>query len=728
VLDVDVRANSQLPIQPDPPVARYLEEVPIGMKGGQGDQAAEATRARMEATKSTINSSAASTIGDPVVHRKGVADRRAEEEAKGKNTVGDLKAALFEELAGVRAERMELLNTIIEDDPAEECCRALFWLVMGGIYPDRIHDEVAGRLRVILGEGWTAIARVLQANPLLHGRDRPVKDWVIGCMPYVFVQAIFRLMCDGFPEDRKYLVSQADHLVTRVCFVVHYELFGFQIVADTARRARKKLFLKSCFRTPYADQREVLKGQKQLKLLESDNTANGPLAFGNMEGNSLQENQLDHVMQAHRTFMEEWNFAKEKGKPLPLDSPVPDDLTVDRYDGVSGVGVSLFEQHMQLMAKAAGDDSEAMAGKAHYIEAFLRIDIDGSGGIDEYEMSTALQNLGFALTNDQVRQMIDEVDDDGNGEVGLQEFLKIMTNLENAGEDEEDDENQGGQEGEEGEEGSEDGDDDGSPRNKDASTSKAKNPKSAFALANMNDLTSGGGRAKSKRERERKQKLDSLMKKIVSEPLKAELMQKQINTTWVSPGMMRKVKADDRLVLKKTPAETYHVSMVVPERTLTTPFLNAHRLAHKSSTGAIGGLGRSGGATGSLPALNSRKNEKAAAAQAGTGPAEGEEVVWLHPPERLQSRKVLTRLENEGKAFQHTSFSNYVKEADVMSGGTKQHLDDQKLGNEEKTYIRKVGTLVRGQPKKLIPPETMLARNFRNRNRGPVVIATKPAA
>ena len=30
--------------------------------------------------------------------------------------------------------------------------------------------------------------------------------------------------------------------------------------------------------------------------------------------------------------------------------------------------------------QAAGDDSEAMAGKAHYIEAFLRIDIDGSGG------------------------------------------------------------------------------------------------------------------------------------------------------------------------------------------------------------------------------------------------------------------------------------------------------------------------------------------------------------
>ena len=24
-----------------------------------------------------------------------------------------------------------------------------------------------------------------------------------------------------------------------------------------------------------------------------------------------------------------------------------------------------------------------------------------------------------------------------------------------------------------------------------------------------------------------------------------------------------------------------------------------------------------------------------------------------------------------------------------MSGGTKQHLDDKKLGNEEKTYIRK---------------------------------------
>ena len=36
--------------------------------------------------------------------------------------------------------------------------------------------------------------------------------------------------------------EQADHLVTRVCFVVHYELFGFQIVADTARRTAASLF------------------------------------------------------------------------------------------------------------------------------------------------------------------------------------------------------------------------------------------------------------------------------------------------------------------------------------------------------------------------------------------------------------------------------------------------------------------------------------------------------
>mmetsp|Transcript_22549 Transcript_22549/g.59530 ORF Transcript_22549/g.59530 Transcript_22549/m.59530 type:complete len:783 (-) Transcript_22549:203-2551(-) len=764
VLDVNIEPEKAFPIQPDPPVGRYLEEVMIGMKGGLGDPAADAMRQRTETMEKTKSMrSTHNGDGEPMAHSKSIVERRRGVviEEGDQTLAGGLSSALSEELAKVRAERMNLLGEILDDDPAKDCCRALFWLVLGGMFRNTVHVNVMQRFREVLGEGWTAIARELQANPLLHGRDRPVKDWVIGSMPFVFAQAIFRLMCDGFPDDRKHLVAQADELVVRAVYVVHFELLGFQIVADTVRRSRKRLFLKQAARNPYMDQREVLKGQKQQKLLDSDSNANGPLVFGNLEGNPLQENQLEHILKAHKETLTAWNAAKDKGKALPLETPVPNELSVDRYEGVSGVGVHLFDSHMQLMCRASGDDPSEMEGKAHFIEAFLKIDVDGSGGIDEYEMSTALQNLGFNMTQDQVKQMIDEVDDDGNGEVGLKEFLRIMANLESAGGGDEESHDSGSAHGHKGhDEGEEDSDLDIDANLEDAGGGDEDAPKSPKSRDNTKDADEGkdmkkmwkkgisvaklanagvAGRGQSKRERERKQKQEALMKKTVTEPLPKELMTRELTTTWVSPPMMRKVKAPDRLMLRKTPAETYHVSMAVGvQRSASTPALDSQRQAMGRSMGSPskgskeeGGLaGRSSfstsATTGSLPMLRTKPMQPAQFKVQEQ--AEGDEVIVLHPPVRLAGKMVMSRLENEGRAFQQKSFSHYVKEADVMSGGKKQQFDGSRLKNEEFAYIQKVGGLVGGVPKKLIPPETMLARNFRNRNRGPAEAPKPPGS
>merc|ERR1711939_423140 len=77
-------------------------------------------------------------------------------------------------------------------------------------------------------------------------------------------------------------------------------------------------------------------------------------------------------------------------------------------------------------AKKAEKDSREEIGKA-----FRLFDDDETGKISFKNLKRVAKELGERMTDEELQEMIDEADRDGDGEVNEEEFLRIMkkTNL-----------------------------------------------------------------------------------------------------------------------------------------------------------------------------------------------------------------------------------------------------------------------------------------------------------
>jgi calmodulin len=64
--------------------------------------------------------------------------------------------------------------------------------------------------------------------------------------------------------------------------------------------------------------------------------------------------------------------------------------------------------------------------KAELKEAFSLFDKDGDGTITIDELSIVMKSIGQASSLEAVKEMINEIDDDNDGEVSYEEFLKLM--------------------------------------------------------------------------------------------------------------------------------------------------------------------------------------------------------------------------------------------------------------------------------------------------------------
>ncbi|VEL36621.1 unnamed protein product [Protopolystoma xenopodis] len=63
---------------------------------------------------------------------------------------------------------------------------------------------------------------------------------------------------------------------------------------------------------------------------------------------------------------------------------------------------------------------------SEFKEAFSLFDKDGDGAITIKELGTVMRSLGQNPTDDELRDMINEVDADGNGTIDFPEFLTMM--------------------------------------------------------------------------------------------------------------------------------------------------------------------------------------------------------------------------------------------------------------------------------------------------------------
>jgi len=95
---------------------------------------------------------------------------------------------------------------------------------------------------------------------------------------------------------------------------------------------------------------------------------------------------------------------------------------------IKGLGVQDQKQYrytQNCRATAPGIDDKACFEEIK--EAFDLFDTDGSGEIDAKELKVAMRALGFEPKKEEIQKMISDVDDDGSGTIGYEEFLKMMT-------------------------------------------------------------------------------------------------------------------------------------------------------------------------------------------------------------------------------------------------------------------------------------------------------------
>merc|ERR1712001_783595 len=81
-----------------------------------------------------------------------------------------------------------------------------------------------------------------------------------------------------------------------------------------------------------------------------------------------------------------------------------------------------FDNFLSLMStKMAEKDT-----KEEILKAFKLFDDDETGKISFQNLKRVAKELGENLTDEELQEMIDEADRDGDGEVSQDEFLRIM--------------------------------------------------------------------------------------------------------------------------------------------------------------------------------------------------------------------------------------------------------------------------------------------------------------
>ncbi|ESR33297.1 hypothetical protein WN944_025840 [Citrus x changshan-huyou] len=88
-------------------------------------------------------------------------------------------------------------------------------------------------------------------------------------------------------------------------------------------------------------------------------------------------------------------------------------------------GTIEFGEFLNLMAKKMKETDAEEELK----EAFKVFDKDQNGYISATELRHVMINLGEKLTDDEVEQMINEADLDGDGQVNYDEFVKMMMTI-----------------------------------------------------------------------------------------------------------------------------------------------------------------------------------------------------------------------------------------------------------------------------------------------------------
>ncbi|KAK3809400.1 MAG: putative calmodulin [Benniella sp.] len=143
---------------------------------------------------------------------------------------------------------------------------------------------------------------------------------------------------------------------------------------------------------------------------------------------SLTDDQISEFKEAFALFDKDGDgtiTTKELGAVMrslgqnPTESELQD--MVNEVDA-DGNGTIDFPEFLTMMARKMKDtDSED-----EIKEAFKVFDKDGNGYISPAELRHVMANLGEKLSDEEIDQMVREADQDGDGNINYDEFVKMM--------------------------------------------------------------------------------------------------------------------------------------------------------------------------------------------------------------------------------------------------------------------------------------------------------------
>merc|ERR1711998_741734 len=87
-----------------------------------------------------------------------------------------------------------------------------------------------------------------------------------------------------------------------------------------------------------------------------------------------------------------------------------------------GDGTIDFDEFMMMLTAKMGEKDS----REEIIKAFRLFDDDETGRISFKNLKRVARELGETMTDEELQEMVDEADRDGDGEINEEEFLRIM--------------------------------------------------------------------------------------------------------------------------------------------------------------------------------------------------------------------------------------------------------------------------------------------------------------
>ncbi|XP_011413059.3 calmodulin-like [Crassostrea angulata] len=145
---------------------------------------------------------------------------------------------------------------------------------------------------------------------------------------------------------------------------------------------------------------------------------------------NLTEDKIEEYREAFRLFDKDGNGSITTDELITILKNLgqnPTDAEISEIVGevdADGNGNIDFPEFLLLMSKREKDEET----DDDLLEAFRVFDRDGDGHISTTELRMVMLNLGEKMSEEEVEHMIEEADEDGDGQVNYEEFVKMMTN------------------------------------------------------------------------------------------------------------------------------------------------------------------------------------------------------------------------------------------------------------------------------------------------------------